>query len=698
MLLYALTIFLSAFLLFQVEPIIAKAILPWFGGTAAVWTICLLFFQVVLLLGYLYAHWSIRSLKPKQQVWLHVILLAVSVLALPITPRSALKPHGTEDPTFRILLVLLVTVGLPYFLLSTTGPLLQAWYARGEEAQDEEAQNEPTDVVTPTPPTKQAFPYRLYALSNAGSMLGLIAYPVLVEPMLTLRQQAWGWSGGYILFALLCGVVALRQQNLPQLLTNEEDDATATRPGWLLHGYWLLLAACPSVLLLAVTNHLSQNVAAIPFLWVLPLSLYLLSFIICFGGKGWRWERAFLPFPAITIAAMVYSLSPDFEHPELKALIVIFSAGFFICCVLCHGELARLKPHPRYLTSFYLMMSIGGALGGLFVGLLAPHLFRDFHELPLAIAACALLALFILYRDESVAWWGPTWITLALLTVALISYMAKGVRQTMNEYRLTRRNFYGVLRVSQDDTTRSLTHGTTLHGEQFLAPELHMKPTTYYGPDSGVGLAVREGQTHGPERVGVIGLGTGTMASYGRTGDHYTFYDINPLVVQLSGKSGSQFSFLRDSKADVDIVMGDARLSLEQQPRQDFDVIVVDAFSSDAIPVHLLTKEACELYFRQLKDSGVLAVHISNRYLDLEPVVQAIAQSLHKQTRTIWTEDDSENQLTAAVWVLVTGRSDFFKQPLLTASVQRTECKPTEIRPNLRLWTDDYSNLYQILK
>ncbi len=683
MLLYAVTIFLSAFLLFQIEPIIAKSIVPWFGGSAAVWTTCLLFFQLVLLGGYLYAHGTIRYLKPKAQARLHIGLLALSLLALHVLPRAGWKPTGTEEPMGAILLLLLATVGLPYLLLSTTGPLLQAWYA-----------------ARPPAGKAAAFPYRLYALSNFGSLLALLSYPVAVEPVLTLRQQAGVWSVGYVLFAVLCGVAAWRSQGgvWPAI---EADEETGAAPGWGLSLVWVSLAAVASTLLLAVTNYLTQNVAAIPFLWVLPLSLYLLTFIVCFGGRGWRWTPAFLPLPALAIGAMSFALSPDLQEVStgIAVLAPLFCGGLFVCCLLCHGELARLKPHTRFLTQFYLMVSVGGAGGGLFVGLLAPSLFRGAYELPIALAACAVVALLALYREPGQTRvrqvTQPSFLVMAGLTVGLMAFLTHTVRQATDGNRVVARNFYGVLRVVDPDdpaaegATRSLANGMINHGEQFLDRSRAMTPTTYYGPQSGIGLAIKEAQGRGPEHVGVIGLGTGTLAAYGRPGDAYEFYDINPLVVQLAR---TQFTFLSRSKAAVSVVPGDARLSLERQPPQGFDVLAVDAFSGDAIPVHLLTKEAFALYFRHLKPGGVLAVHVSNRYLALSPVVALDARALGLDARVVSSSADESNDTADAEWLLVSARPDFFRSPLLKGATM------PETRPGLRAWTDDYSNLYSILK
>lgn len=695
MFLYAATIFLSAFLLFLVEPVIAKAILPWFGGSAAVWTTCLLFFQIVLLLGYLYAHGTVRLLRPHIQARLHVGLLLLSLLVLPITPSPHWKPTGSEEPTLRILLLLLVTIGLPYFLLSSTGPLLQAWYA-AHQAQTKQG--------------RQPFPYRLYALSNTGSMLALLGYPLVVEPALRLRQQSVWWSLGYGLFVLCCSAVALRvRRGEPaepegQAVGGAMAEAGAialetekdTSPGWRDYLLWTALAAIASLLLLAVTTHLSQNVAAIPFLWVLPLSLYLLSFIVCFGGKTWEWKQSFLALPALAIGAMAYAWGSDTNELSVQTLIAVFASGLFVCCLVCHGELARLKPHPRHLTAFYLTMSLGGALGGVFVALIAPRLFRGYYELPLGIALCAVFSVFILYKDRTERWWSVSWLTLLALTGGLCYYLRTQITEAEKPYHRIVRDFYGVLSVSdsQEDNpkerTRSLIHGTIRHGDQYLSPERRDKPTTYYGPDSGVGLAVLEAQERPDMRVGVIGLGTGTLAAYGRAGDVLHFYEINPTVIQLAR---TEFTFLRDCKAKTEVRLGDARLTLEREPPQNYDILAVDAFSSDAIPVHLLTKEAFALYFRHLKPGGVLCVHISNRYLDLQPVVAGLTKALGKEARLVADTEDDSNDISASEWVLVTARRDLFTKKRFT----HDSVTQVKTRPGLPLWTDDYSNLYQIV-
>lgn len=654
---------------------IAKIILPWFGGSSAVWTTCLLFFQAVLLLGYVYAHWLTNRFCSRAQTRIHLALLALGILGLPILPKDNWKPSGPESPMLNILLLLGATVGLPYFLLSTSSPLLQAWYAQGRTV---------------------AKPYRLFALSNAGAMLALATYPVLVEPFFSTWHQAIGWSLGFAAFSALCATLALRPKS--EAVPRQPHDPQVG-PSWTVHALWVALTACASTLLLAITNHLTQNVAAIPFLWILPLSVYLLSFILCFEGRNWYRRHLFLPFLAIALGGMSFTLSLQPTKASLALLIPLFSAGLFLCCMVCHGELARLKPDAEHLTTFYLMCSVGGAMGGVFVGLLAPHLFRGYFELPIGLGSCAVLVLAVLHRDPSSmfyeARWRPSWPAVVLLTLILIVYLGVQIRKQIEDADVMVRNFYGSLRVidedeSDPDATRELVHGTIVHGEQFLAPERRQQPTTYYGPGSGVGLALRLAGRRGSLRVGVIGLGAGTLAAYGRPGDHYTFYEINPLVIELAS---TEFYFLKDSEARIEIVPGDARLSLERQPRQDFDVLVVDAFSGDGIPVHLLTREAFILYFRHLNSSGVLALHISNRHLDLRPVVQRITESLGKQAITVDTREDEERAIFRAIWILVSGRHRLLSEPEI-----KKAGAPLPVKTDLRLWTDDYSSLLGVLK
>ena len=674
--LYAVTIFASAFLLFQIEPIIAKMVLPWFGGSAAVWTTCLLFFQTVLLAGYLYAHVAVKGLAPKAQVWLHIALLVASVALLPVIPDAAWKPLGSEDPSWRILGLLAVTLGLPYLLLSATSPMVQAWYARTHE---------------------QAAPYRLFALSNAGSMLALITYPVLVEPKLSTRHQGWGWSAGYAAFVVLCSAVAWGARHGRTL--EEEIEEEEEGPGWQRQLMWLSLSACGSTMLLAVTNHLTQNVASIPFLWILPLALYLLSFILCFEGRGWYHRSTFLKLGAVALGAMAYALGDDFLNLRLAVLIPVFASGLAVCCMVCHGELARLKPAHRHLTSFYLMISVGGALGGVLVGLVAPHFFSGYFELQIALVWCAVMMVIVLEPRAlgiETRWLAYTvWIGSMAATVVLIGYLGYEIREFRSGSKLLVRNFYGALRVNDegdgvdDPRLRKLTHGTINHGEEFLDDARHLQPTTYYGYNSGIGLTILEAQRRLGLRVGVIGLGTGTIASYGRPGDVYRFYDINPLVIDIAR---TQFRFLPECKAKTEVVLGDARLSMERETPQNYDILAVDAFSSDSIPIHLLTREAFQLYFRHLQPGGVLAVHVSNKHLDLAPVVDLAARALGKHALVVLSDDDDDKEMFNAEWVLVSTRQSFFQFPLIVKAAT-----PLKSRAGLRLWTDDYSNLFQIL-
>ena len=678
MLLYALTILVSAFLLFQVEPVIAKIILPWFGGSAAVWTVCLLFFQLVLLAGYAYAHAVVRYLKPRAQTMLHGTLLIASVVVLPIYPSQALKPAGTTDPTWGILTVLGLTVGLPYFLLSSTGPLLQAWYAREH---------------------KGGMPYRLYALSNAGSMFALLSYPVLFEPRLTTHEQTWTWSIAYAGFVLLCGFMAYRARSFSPL--DAAIGGPAKKPEVRQYVMWLLLPATASMLLLAITNHISQNVAAIPFLWILPLSLYLLSFILCFESSGWYRRNPYLQLLAVALGSMAYGITVDTANVlPIWALLGIYGLGLFTCCMVCHGELARLKPDPKYLTHFYLTIAAGGALGGVFVALIAPHIFQSFYELQFGLVFCGVLILFALSLDPETARWFRGWrlvlpLVGAAATVYMGVYMGQNIRLQAMDSRVLLRNFYGALRVRDNgserefSTVRTLTNGTINHGEEYVNVAKRRMPTTYYGPHTGVGIAIREKQNKGAIRVGVVGLGTGTMAAYGRLGDYYRYYEINPLVPPITK---GQFYFVPDCPAQLEIAMGDARLTMEREAPENFDLLVVDAFSSDAIPVHLLTSEAMALFFRHLRPDGVLAVHISNRYLDLQPVVESEAVALGKLTRTIDTEDDLPVDVFAATWVLVFAPDSGFNPP------EFFESADIKSRRKIRMWTDNYSNLFQILK
>jgi SAM-dependent methyltransferase len=693
MLLYAITIFLSAFLLFEVQPVIAKIILPWFGGTSAVWSTCMLFFQLVLLLGYLYAHWLHTRLAPRRQALVHISVLLLSLAALPILPAAHWKTAGGQ-PSLRILALLSATVGMPYFLLSSTGPLLQAWYARSH---------------------KEGMPYRLFALSNFASMLALLSYPLMVEPSLPNRMQAYGWSVAYTLFVAVCAVTAWRSalRATAGAGSAAPDAGGDPAPSWTLRGLWLALAASASVLLLAVTTHLTQDVAAIPFLWILPLSLYLLSFIVCFEAPRLYWRGVFLPLLAVSLAFMAVRLWPGLHevespwldwltHMDSRAIIAAFAVALFICCMVCHGELARLKPHPRRLTGFYVTVSLGGAVGGVFVGLVAPNLFHAYYEFPIGLALCLLAVTLVLARSLAGAAMPRRLAGMAALAVVLVAYswcLVASMRLMVKNYRVVARNFYGQLRVYDngdpnldESAARVLVHGVINHGQQMLRDEYRRQPVSYFCPDSGIGRAMRalEGQ---PRRIGILGLGCGTLAAYGRAGDSIRIYEINPLVIDIARR---EFTYLSDTPARVETAIGDGRLVIESEPaNHEFDILVMDAFSGDSVPVHLITREAFRSYFDHLKPGGILAVNISNKYLDLEPVMQRAAEALGKTGFVYhYTPPEDDVLCFSCSWTLIMNDATSRAHPELAQHASK-DLHPT--RP-FRVWTDDFSNMYSILK
>jgi hypothetical protein len=827
---YALTIFLGAFLLFQVQPLIGKFILPWFGGGPGVWTTCLLFFQVALLAGYAYAHVVSRRLRPRKQVLLHLALLAAAVAALPITPGNTWKPPGGGNAVWEILRLLTVCVGLPYLALSSTGPLVQYWYSRAYPDRS---------------------PYRLYALSNAGSLLALVSFPFYFEPHFSRQQQSVLWAWSLVAYALSCAACALtawragggNPEPAPTADAGRALAASASTgpetdnpfrpqapevprepvPRTVHRLLWLLLPACASVLLVAITNKICQDVAVIPFLWILPLALYLLSFIICFDSP--RWYLRF-PFTLALIAALggiTWALSHGASLSVARQLS-LYCSGLFVCCMVCHGELYRLRPAAVRLTEFYMLIAAGGALGGVFVALAAPVLFRDFYELHWGLLLCATLFVCAIHctpaargaragRDskstlpcaeqthsgmggglhppppmpgESAArefgakdegggpppratprWWAyDYWRWLAcvlpfavfavldrlitllaqqtpavpkgyffalrlgmwgMAAMLVVSWVARGRFRTFAHWRLLAtlwlavgwvalaaglyshafkpapeavykaRNFYGVLAVNEyrrDEPEARyvlLQHGRITHGLQFTHPERARWPTTYYGEQSGVGLALNA-LPSGPRRIGLVGLGTGTLSVYGRKGDYFRIYELNPRVAELAS---AHFTYLRNCPSKVEVAFGDARLSMEVEPPQQFDLLALDAFSSDAIPVHLLTREAFQLYDRHLKTNGVIAVHISNHFLDLEPVVAALARHSGFRLALIdYDETDPQWWLYSSTWMLLSRDERFLATPEISEVATPVSARAGEPR----LWTDDYASLFEILK
>ncbi len=667
LILYAGTIFLSAFLLFQVQPIIGKLVLPWFGGSASAWTVCMLFFQITLLLGYLYAHLSSRYLAPRRQAWLHASLLLAAALTLPIIPAAGWKPSPADDPALLLLGLLAATIGLPYFLLSTTGPLVQHWFAR----------ERPGGV-----------PYRLFALSNLASLLGLLSYPLLFEPRLTLKEMSTFWSAGFALFALFCGALAMSGRNR---VAPPRDAAPSGQPTLRDSLFWCALAAVPTVVLMSATSHLTANIAPVPLLWVLPLVIYLLTYILCFESARWYRRWLFLPLMAVLTPLLIAgSTYPSLMPAGIVWPTLLFCLAIFVNCMACHGELARLKPPPSQLTAYFLMIALGGAIGGIFTGLVAPRIFNDDYELGLScIAAVCLVSAACQHRQS-----GPRPssrpIKATVLFTTLLGVMWAANALSPSTPTIKGRNFYGTVKVkdtgSGDALVRQLTHGVIIHGRQFLSPERQAWPTTYFGSSGGAGIAIAASRREGPQRVGIIGLGIGTMAAYCRPGDVYRFYEINPLVEQFANE---HFTFLRNCPAHKEIATGDARLVMEAEPSQQFDMLAVDAFSGDAVPVHLLTKEAFAIYFRELKPDGVLAVHVSNRYLNLVPIVKKAADAFDRVAYLSASGSDEARGLKASTWVLVGQRAQ------LARFASLRELPPA---PNVRSWTDDYSSLLGIVK
>jgi hypothetical protein len=772
-LIYALTIFTSAFLLFQIQPMISKAILPWFGGTPAVWTTCLLFFQTLLFAGYAYAHFSNTCLNRKWQAIVHLCVIVLAVVMINVLPDADQQPAGDADPTRAILWILLVTIGLPYFVLSATGPLLQAWFAESFPGRT---------------------PYRLYALSNVGSLLALMSYPFLFERMFEMPQQERWWTAGFIAFGILCAYVAWqiwlssgvgregRQGGVVDAegdMENSTDTAESSPPA-LHYLLWLVLPAFGTATLMATINHICTDTAGVPLLFVVPLSLYLLTFIIAFDQP--RWYRPLLT-AAMTLFA-IYGASEIYRHsmkrvklyemgmtgrtaraiaesfniptkdtdndligPTLNisfpiALAVNFLAMFGIC-MLCHGELTRLRPHKNYLTAFYLMIAAGGALGGIAVSLVAPNVFDTMMEWPLTnfIAAIGAISL-ILYalvgnavKDVDSPSTGRSMLMSRILLIVLLVPTAF-VLLDIVEYLFSpqenvvfrKRNFFGAITVREkvEDppeqapgssvnnlaTERKryalvLLHGTTIHGSQYTDPVRRGQPTSYYATTSGIGRTLnffRNNKPPGGLRIGDVGLGTGTLAAYAMEDDFLTFYEINPDVIEMT-TNGNLFTYYRDAEArgaKLDCKLGDARLTLEKEAQDEklprYHVLVLDAFSSDAIPTHLLTIEACRNYLPRIAKAepdgadGALVIHVSNRYLDLSRVVRAAANELKMPCVEISTSSNASQMILGADWMILS-----HNKALLAALEPHANQPDQESKPPV-LWTDARSNLFEILE
>jgi spermidine synthase len=643
---FALPVFLGAFLLFQIQPIVARRILPWFGGGASVWTACMLFFQVALLAGYLYAHVVVKHLSSRRLLSVHVSLLACTLLFLPVLPATTWKPADVGIPVLRILILLAATVGLPYMTLATTSPIVQALYARQFGNS----------------------PYRLFALSNVGSMLGLLSYPVFIEPALTLRQQSWLWASGYGIYAIAVAVLLLltRTSDAPLPVT------TRVRREFRLS--WILLPACASTLLLAATNFLTQNVPPTPFLWILPLAAYIASFIVAFEGERWYNPSFGVKlgwFALMALAAPFRWSNLLFDVPILATLV---TAGVFAVSLVCHGETVRRKPAVEHLTRFYLAVSTGGAVGGIAISVIAPLIMPGTTEYLASILICAAVVAFA-KRNPTVQYKLVATVATACIAVGGFDAVMRNSSIAVHNVR----NFYGSLRVMDDGVLRTLVHGSTIHGSQ--SSENPRTATSYYMQGTGVYQAIESTRRTG-QRVGVVGLGAGTLAVWSRPGDEYTFFEIDPECIRVAR---DWFTYLGQAEGKVRTVEGDGRLELERDKGARFEVLAVDAFSGDSVPAHLLTAEALDLYMSRLAPNGILAFHISTMGLDLEKVISGLVQRSKLAAVIITTGEDRKNFRSPSVWALLARNADQLPagRPLHSESV---------------MWTDDRASLWPILR
>ncbi|MCA1629135.1 MAG: fused MFS/spermidine synthase [Acidobacteria bacterium] len=734
--LFAATLFISAALLFWVEPMVAKMLLPLLGGTPAVWNTCLLFFQTVLLAGYAYALFASRRLTLRQQIVAQVLLLAVATVSFPVwvSPATAANVPREGNPALWLLGRLFLVVGLPFFVLSTLSPLLQRWFTatRHESARD---------------------PYFLYAASNAGSLFALVGYPLAIEPLLALRRQSWLWAASYGALALLvalCGAVALVANSRAARAAIGGEEAERHEPQPIDEGaltkrrraMWVLLAFVPSSLMLGVTTYVSTDIASLPLLWVVPLSLYLLTLIVAFARRRIvrrRWVEFVMP--GVTLVFLLAYLSGATQPTWF--LVLLHLLFFFVAALMCHGRLADDRPATRHLAEFYLWMSVGGALGGLFNALVAPVVFKHIVEYPLAVLiACALiprrapdeardpqrerwldlgyaaalgvLAIAFALVVARVGWWTTESLALVVGVPLILAYLLRrrpvrfalalgAVMLGSAFYRsldtralLTERNFFGTLRVTQDagSDVHWLYHGTTIHGRQSTQLSKQCEPLSYYhrtGPLASV-FAAFDSRPGSPE-VAVVGLGTGATAAYARAGQRWTFYEINPAVVRVA-ETPDYFTYLSycASAMPVQIVLGDARLRLADAHANAYGLIVLDAFSSDAIPLHLMTLEALDLYLSKLAPGGVVLFHVSNRSLDLHPVVADLA--LSRGLAALSSDDDIRNpDKEPSHWVAVARAAED-----LAPLAGDAQWKPLAGDPARRVWTDDYSNIVGIFK
>jgi len=723
---YTAAIFLSALLLFSVQPLFTKMVLPRLGGSPAVWSVAMVFFQSLLLAGYAYAHLLMQVRSRIVPVAVHLVVLVVAMLTLPLSIASSFGEPPNSAYAFWLLGLFAVSIGLPFFALAANNPMLQAWFVR---------------TGHPAGPD----PYFLYASSNIGSFLALLSYPVLLEPMFTLRTQNLMWTAGYGLLILLiagCGVVLLRSPKAAADLQRE--DTQALPPGWVLRARWIFLAAVPSGLLIAVTAHISTDVAAAPLLWVLPLSLYLLTWVLVFQSRPLLPHRWMLTLQPIAIAGVAVLLAVGGEQ-NLLLTLGGHQLCFFVIAMACHGELARTRPPAKYLTGFYVALSFGGMLGGLFAGLISPYAFSWVAEYPI------LLALAALCRPPSSERWPQWsrwyWLLLAALAIALIAPTVAGGGKVFawlegrrvwvagsvgvlaglialalkasrwkvfatvvlalvlirfypaDDGRVeTVRSFFGVHKivVTPHGQYHVLMHGTTIHGAQKVlnndgSPlEGRPEPITYYHTDGGIGQAItviRE-RKGGPLKVAVIGVGAGTLACASEPGETWKFFEIDQTMVDTA-RDPKYFTYMRSCEPDAKPVIGDARLTFAREPDGFYDLIIVDAYSSDAIPIHLATEEAMKIYKSKLAPQGAVVMHVSNRHLELESVVVGIADANDLKSWVYDEDSRRDDEYIFATDVVVCAREEA-DVGNLASSDKWAETEPTE---GQRVWTDDYSNI-----
>ncbi|MBU3724633.1 MAG: hypothetical protein FGM18_03855 [Burkholderiaceae bacterium] len=679
---YALVIFISAFLIFLVQPLIAKQILPWFGGSAALWGTCLLFFQAALLAGYAYADAINRWLSIRRQVLLHSMLLLAAALTMPIIAADHWRPTGQEEPISQVLGLLAATIGLPYFLLATTTPLVGSWYWRRYQT---------------------SAPYRLFALSNFASLLALLGFPLLIEPWIGNREIALLWSGLFIVFALLCALLGwstvqharrsfteqstARTENKPHTADDNAPTPPPQSPGLL----WIALSAIGSAMLLGVSSHLTQNISSAPLLWVVPLALYLITFIVCFDHPRWYLRPLFMPMAAVLVPVMAW-LS---DSLDLAMVTPVYALGLFAVCMVCHGELARLKPHPLKLTAFYLSISVGGALGSLLMAVIAPFIFNGYYELFVALIAAAVITLGLnVGKTRKMQWLFRAAAVTVIGAVCWTSW--KSITDYRMNVRFMERDFYGVVRtrdVGTDVPFRTMIHGGISHGGQLLDEDLQMTASSYFGPTSGYGRLFAS-MPPGPKRVGVLGLGAGALAVYAQRGDHWVFYEISPSVVRVAH---TEFSFLKKMAGTHEIVLGDGRLALaREQPRQ-FDVLALDAFSGDSIPAHLVTREAMEIYMKHLKPDGVIVLQATNRFVDLLPVARNLADA--HGLSAVLISDYPQFHSGPGYWLALTDQVILTRNPkILQAEQIKSAAQEIPRSSKVPMFTDDYINLIKILK